>query len=259
MATLSRKSILYCGECGMPPEYCEYGPDYETNCIPWLKSNHREEYDRLRAATDDDGDDVEENFAAQKPTAPWTTEERLINFYEKYQPDKVDGAGAILEKYAGKEDKLFKALVKKYGSEPEDPYYADSDDDESGNELGEEVAGMSLKDKKKKRRGAAAKKSNEVDTRIIISKNARNRKKAVTSIVGMDTVPDIKLKDVSKACSKQFAGSSSVKDLPSGKKEIIIQGDHMDDVAAMIVKKFKVPAEAVYLDIEGEFVPFKRE
>jgi len=73
----------------------------------------------------------------------------------------------------------------------------------------------------------------------------------------MDTVPGIKLKEVSKALSKRFAGSSSVKDLPTGKKEIIVQGDHVDDVAAMMVNKFKVPGEAVFLDIDGEFVPFR--
>ena len=104
---------------------------------------------------------------------------------------------------------------------------------------------------------ALAKKADVMDIRVIIAKNSRNRKKAVTSIVGMDSVPDIKLKDVSKAFSKRFAGSSSVKDLPSGKKEIIIQGDHMDDVAAMLVQKFKVPADAVFMDIDGEFVPYK--
>jgi density-regulated protein DRP1 len=116
---------------------------------------------------------------------------------------------------------------------------------------------MSLKDKKK-RRGAAAKKANAVDTRVIIHKILRNKKKAVTSIVGMETVPDIKLKDVSKACSKRFAGSSSVKDLPSGKKEIIIQGDHMDDVATMLVNKFKVPADSVFLDVDGEFIAYQK-
>ena len=241
----------------MPPEFCEYSPDYESNCMPWLKANHRDMYDRLRAlrsdAGDGDGDD-EKKAVSKRPSEPWTTEERLVHFYEKYQPDKVDGVGAILEKYAGKEDKLFVALVKKYGPEPEDPYYADSDEEEE--DLEDEVAGLSLKDKKK-RRGAAAKKANAVDTRVIIHKVSRNRRKAVTSIVGMDTVPDIKLKEVSKACSKRFAGSSSVKDLPNGKKEIIIQGDHMDDVADMLVKKFKVPADAVFLDIDGEFVPFK--
>jgi len=56
--------------------------------------------------------------------------------------------------------------------------------------------------------------------------------------------------------SKKFAGSSSVKDTATGTKEIIIQGDHTEDVAAMIVKTFKVPADAVFLDVDGEFVPF---
>jgi len=69
--------------------------------------------------------------------------------------------------------------------------------------------------------------------------------------VGMDTVPGLKLKDASKAFSKRFAGSSSVKD-----KEIIIQGDHLEDVAEMIVNKFGVSADMVFLDLDGEFVSF---
>ena len=72
----------------------------------------------------------------------------------------------------------------------------------------------------------------------------------------MDSVEGVKLKDVSKAFSKRFAGSSSVKDGPKG-KEIIIQGDHMEDVAEMIVSKFKVEGSNVFLDFEGQFVPYK--
>ena len=147
-------------------------------------------------------------------------------------------------------DKLFVALTKKYGPEPEDPYYASDDSDLEG-----DMEEMNLGDKKK-RRGAAAKKENKADTRVIITKTKRNKKKAVTNVVGMETVPGIKLKDVSKALSKRFAGSSSVKDLPNGKKEIIVQGDHMDDVAALIVDKFNVPGNCVFLDIDGDFVPF---
>eukprot|EP00957_Ditylum_brightwellii_P054196 4104871-Ditylum_brightwellii.AAC.1 len=127
-------------------------------------------------------------------------------------PEKVDGIPAILEKYAGKEQKLFVALVKKYGPEPEDPYYANQNDDDDDNSDDDSLnAGMSKMDTKK-RRGATAKTVHKVDTRVIIQKISRNRKKAVTIVVGMDTVPDVKLKDVSKAFSKRFAGSSSVKD-----------------------------------------------
>ncbi len=70
-------------------------------------------------------------------------------------------------------------------------------------------------------------------------------------MVGIDTVPNLNLKDAAKAFSKRFAGSSSVKD-----KEIIIQGDHLEEVADMIVKKFGVKEDAVFLDLDGEFVPF---
>ncbi len=215
-------TILYCDACGMPPEYCEYGPDFETHCIPWLKKNHPDLLSQLhggRSNKGDDNDDEEED-ATPRPTAPWTTRERLIAFYTEYQPDKLDGIDAILEKYSGKEDKLFNALVKKYGPEPEDPFYLGSDsDDDSDAGVTDQLEGMNL-GSKKKRRGAAAKKVNKVDTRVIVQKISRNRKKAVTHVVGLDTAPGIKLKEASKAFSKRFAGSSSVKD-----KEIIIQGE----------------------------------
>jgi density-regulated protein DRP1 len=232
---ITPSTILYCDACGMPPEYCEYGPDFETHCLPWLKKCHPDLLGRLHGDRPSSSGDAADNGGAaagggegggvEKPTAPWTTRERLTAFYTKYQPDKLDGIDGILTKYSGKEDKLFMALVKKYGEEPCDPYYSDSDDDddEEGDEgVGEQMEGMGLdskSSKNKKRRGAAAKKVNKVDTRVIVQKISRNRKKAVTHVVGLDTAPGIKLKDASKAFSKRFAGSSSVKD-----KEIIIQG-----------------------------------
>lgn len=30
--------VLYCGVCGLPAEYCEFGPDFES-CKPWLIQN----------------------------------------------------------------------------------------------------------------------------------------------------------------------------------------------------------------------------
>ena len=174
----------------------------------------------------------------------------MTAFYEKYQPEKLSDVPSLLEKYAGKEDKLFVALTKKYGPEPEDPYYADDSDDDE--ELEEGMENLNVGDSKK-RRGVKAKKTQTKETRVVIQKVARNKKKATTVVIGMDSVPDVKLKDVSKAFSKRFAGSSSVKDGVKG-KEIIIQGDHMEDVAEMIVSKFKVPGESVFLDMDGEFV-----
>mmetsp|Transcript_43104 Transcript_43104/g.48925 ORF Transcript_43104/g.48925 Transcript_43104/m.48925 type:complete len:256 (-) Transcript_43104:122-889(-) len=250
---LERVIPMYCGACGMPPEYCEYSPDYETHCTPWLQKNHPNLLQQhQRNGNEDD---------VVRPENPWTTEERLVAFYEKYDPSKVDKAASLLEKYVGKEENLFTALGKKYGEEPNDPYYDNYNSDDDEDEDDDEVVPNNNDDKKsskKKRRGAGAKKAAKVDTRIVIQKITRNRKKATTVVIGMDTVPGIKLKDVSKVFSKRFAGSSSVKDNAKGDKEIIVQGDHMDAIAEMIVTKFGVAGESVYLDIEGEFVPFKK-
>jgi len=207
----------------------------------------------------DDAIDAACEDADAGPIEPWNTHQRLTAFYTKYMPEKLDGIDAILIKYEGKEDKLFKALAKKYGDEPEDPYYtAISDSDDEDGDVNTKMKGLDVtgggdgkSSKKNKRRGASAKKVNKVDTRVIVQKISRNRKKAVTHVVGLDTVPGIKLKEASKMFSKRFAGSSSVKD-----KDIIIQGDHLEDVAEMIISKFGVSQGSVYLDLDGEFVPF---
>lgn len=273
--TLEPIRMVYCSKCSMPPEYCEYGPDYERVCEPYLKRKHPGIYAKLQelkgntnssTATGSEETATNDDSPPVPPLEPWTTEERLTKFYEKYVPEKVGDVPSLLEKYAGKEDKLFIALVKKYGPEPEDPYYADSDDDddeiESGDDENDLEGGMedltvnASSANSKKRRGIKAKKSVKAETRVVIQKVLRNRKKATTVVVGMDTVENLKLKDVSKAFSKRFAGSSSVKDGPRG-KEIIIQGDHMEDVAEMIATKFKVGGSCIFLDYDGQFVPYK--
>ncbi|KAL4223922.1 hypothetical protein ACF0H5_017384 [Mactra antiquata] len=38
--------VLYCGECSMPVEYCEFYPNYEK-CKKWLESNLPDEFERL--------------------------------------------------------------------------------------------------------------------------------------------------------------------------------------------------------------------
>jgi density-regulated protein DRP1 len=261
---LQEVKVVYCGKCGMPPEYCHFGPDFESHCDPWLSKNQPVLHAKLKAtrthapknaaADDAEGEGV---IADDRPTKPWTIEERLAAFYEKYQPDKVGDVPQLLEKYAGKEDKLFVALIKKYGPEPEDPYYADdSDSDDDDDDDDEDTLGMdNLNVGGKKRRGVAAKKADIVETRVVIQKIQQKKKKTTTIVVGMETVPGMKLKDAAKAFSKRFAGSSSVKDAAKG-KEIIIQGDHMENVAEMLVSKFQVPASSIFLDVEGEFMAF---
>jgi len=259
LATLTTpRKVMYCDICGMNPEYCSYGPDFESHCVPWLKRNLTP--DKFRECFGDTtttagGGAANDGAVAAggPPSQPWSTRERLVAFYTDYQPDKLDGVDGILDKYAGREDKLFAALVKKYGPEPEDPYYASAvGSDDGENDMAGKMDALAVSGDKKKRRGASAKKVNRVDTRVVVQKISRNRRKAVTHVVGMDTVPGMKLKEASKAFSKRFAGSSSVKG-----DEIIIQGDHLEDVARMIVSKFGVSEDAVFLDLDGEFVPFR--
>ncbi len=45
--------------------------------------------------------------------------ERLARFLQKYNPGNLSSIDYILDKYAGKEDQLWVALIKKYGPEPE--------------------------------------------------------------------------------------------------------------------------------------------
>lgn len=58
---------------------------------------------------------------------------RLLAFYRRYNPEKVDDVPTVLAKYKGKEAQLFDALVKKYGPEPGDSDDSDDDgDDDDG-------------------------------------------------------------------------------------------------------------------------------
>ena len=274
---LPRRTVIYCGACGFPPEYCEYGAASfrSAKCDPWLQSNHPELYEQLiesrgilssSATPSNELDQSSSEPLHQEPTKPdkpWTTQERLTAFYQKYVPDKIADVPSLLQKYEGKEDKLFLALCKKYGPEPLDPYYSDSEDegDEDSaapveGELGPqtEPPGAAAP----KREGTKkSKDSSEGATRVLIQKVAQKKKRNLTIVSGMETVPGLKLKDASKAFAKRFAGSSSVKDNAKGEKEIIIQGDHMYDVAEMIVDKFGVPESCVWLDIEGDIVPLR--
>ncbi|KAM7515642.1 hypothetical protein LguiA_005225 [Lonicera macranthoides] len=50
--------VLYCGVCGLPAEYCEFGPDFEK-CKPWLIQNAPDLYpDLLKEANAKDADNV---------------------------------------------------------------------------------------------------------------------------------------------------------------------------------------------------------
>ncbi|GAB4834981.1 hypothetical protein Ancab_033248 [Ancistrocladus abbreviatus] len=48
--------VLYCAVCGLPAEYCEFGPDFEK-CKPWLIQNAPDLYPDL--LTDADGKEAD--------------------------------------------------------------------------------------------------------------------------------------------------------------------------------------------------------
>ncbi|KAL4111259.1 hypothetical protein PRIC1_002940 [Phytophthora ramorum] len=83
------------------------------------------EHEQFDGADEDEEEEEEEEEQEEEDTEMNFNHQRLLAFYQKYNPEKVDDVPTVLAKYKGKESKLFDALVKKYGPEP-----GDSDDEE---------------------------------------------------------------------------------------------------------------------------------
>ena len=96
------------------------------------------------------------------------------------------------------------------------------------------------KKKKTKRGNPGPKKKAVVETRIVISRVQRQKRKYITTVVGLDTVPDLKLKDAAKIFGKKFSSGASVSDTASGGKEIVIQGDVCFELPTLLISEFKV-------------------
>jgi density-regulated protein DRP1 len=79
-----------------------------------------------------------------------------------------------------------------------------------------------------------------MDTKVVISRIQRQKKKYVTVIAGLETVPDLKLKDATKVFGKKFSSGASISETQTGAKEVVIQGDVSFDVPAVLVSEFKV-------------------
>lgn len=192
--------------------------------------------------------------------------DRLTRFYRNYDEAKVASVPTLLQKYKGKEEQLLAAMVKKYGPEDKVPiycplnglppeyceYYPDYDKTrpwiaEHCPHLlkGEDEAGDVGK-KGKRGGGVIKKKTISADKqKVIISKEVRNKKKAVTSVEGLETF-SVKLKDAAKVFGKKFAASSSVKEKDSGGQEIVIQGDVIWDLPALLEKEYKIPKSKIF-------------
>ena len=98
------------------------------------------------------------------------------------------------------------------------------------------------KKKKSKRGNPGPKKKAAVETKIVISRVQRQKRKYITTVVGLDTVPELKLKDAAKVFGKKFSSGASVSDTAAGGKEIVIQGDVCFELPPLLISEFKVYA-----------------
>jgi density-regulated protein DRP1 len=77
--------------------------------------------------------------------------------------------------------------------------------------------------KKKSGIGPKKKAPSLVTCKVIIARVQRQKRKYVTSILGLDTVPDLKIKDAAKSFGKKFSSGCSISDTATGAKEVVIQ------------------------------------
>lgn len=88
--------------------------------------------------------------------------------------------------------------------------------------------------------GVPRKKAAAPDVYVVVSRAQRQKKKYITTITGLDTVADLKIKDVSKACGKKFSSGASIGETATGTKEVVIQGDVYFEVPPLLISEFKV-------------------
>lgn len=72
---------------------------------------------------------------------------------------------------------------------------------------------------------------------IVISLATRQRKKAITSVEGLDLF-GVKLSDAAKVFGKKFACGSSAVTNPSLREQIDIQGDVQESLPELILKNY---------------------
>lgn len=176
--TLTAISLMYCGVCKLPIEYCEFTDTYRQECIPWIEANMAA--GALEAAMGElNVDDADESQRAAD----------------------TDGE-------AGKKPKKKKKISSKRAAQ-----------------------------------GGPAKASGE--QRVVVTLARRNKRKYVTNVSGLDTFPDVRMKDAAKALGRRFATGSSVSTNASGGKEIVIQGDVLIDIEDVLKSNFAIPAEKI--------------
>jgi density-regulated protein DRP1 len=214
--------VLYCGVCRMPAEYCEFGPNFES-CKPWLRTHAAFLYPSLFCTVVASAADAPPPPTTMPPEAATATVVTAADVSE-------DGSAALTSPsfHQGTVGEVAQAMAA-----------ASVHDDAS---LAEQGAG-----EVKKKSGKSGKKAKEVVQKVIISTVERGRRKMITIVLGLDSFPEIKLKDAAKALGKKFACGASVGDCSSNpqKKEVLIQGDVAYDLPVILHELFQIPLDKI--------------
>ena len=94
---------------------------------------------------------------------------------------------------------------------------------------------------------------------VVVTRATRQRKKAITSVEGLDLF-GVKLADAAKAFGKKYACGSSVITNPSQKEQVDIQGDVQEQVPELILEKYGkangIEAKNIIMIVEKDRVPY---
>jgi len=86
--------------------------------------------------------------------------------------------------------------------------------------------------------GSSKKKKKNQPAGVVLERNTRNKKKCITTIMGLDLF-GVKLPEAAKLFGKKFASGASVTKNGEGQAQIDVQGDVLDQVAELIIKQYK--------------------
>jgi len=95
----------------------------------------------------------------------------------------------------------------------------------------------------------------KIDSFVTVERSQRQKRKFVTSVVGLDTF-DIKLKEAAKKLGKKLACGASINKLPNGMQSIDIQGDYMYELPEIILEYYPdIPKAKISVISEGKKSP----
>ena len=126
--------------------------------------------------------------------------------------------------------------------------------DEDGAD-GADAPSKKKKDKKKIGAKIASKADEEQKTQVVIARIQRQKRKFVTAVAGLDTIPGLKIKEAAKLFGKKFASGAAVSESATGAKEVVIQGDVNFDLVPLIIKEFKVHPSDIFFLEDGKLIP----